>query len=96
MNAIIPLMIVLVLGGISGYLLHRRTPHWWRASLIAAAIATVVWLLGIYLFLWIAAPSELGPPLLGIVAQTYVLALVPAYFSGFLKSDDTSNIPSTD
>jgi hypothetical protein len=84
MNTFLPLAIIVGLGALAGLVCHRRSARFWAASLVAAGIAAILWGLGVYLLLWLTAPNELGPPLLGPVLFTFLTALVPAALVGWL------------
>jgi hypothetical protein len=84
MSTVLPLTIIVALGALAGLFCHRKSSRFWAASSVAAAIATGLWVLGVYLVLWLSAPNELGPPLLGPILLTFVMALVPAALVGWL------------
>ena len=84
MNTVLPISIILGLGGLAGLILHRRGRSPWITSVIAAVIATLAWVGGVYLLFWVTvAPNEIGPPLLEPVLLTFGTAFVPALLVGY-------------
>ena len=84
MNTVLPIMIILLLGGLSALVLHRLKWPFLLRSAAAALLATALWGCGVYLLLWLTAPSELGPPLPGALFMTFLVALAPTLLVGWL------------
>ena len=78
MNTVLPTMIIIVLGSFLGLAQHRLRWLLLFRSGAAALLATLVWVCGTYLLMWINAPDELGPPLAEPILVTFFVALVPA------------------
>jgi hypothetical protein len=60
----IPLFIF-VFGVVAGGIAHALLRRFWAAASVAGAAAAIAFVGGCYVFFIIAAPSELGPPLVG-------------------------------
>jgi hypothetical protein len=74
MNTVVPVMIVVVLGGLAGAALHRVRTHLLVVTVLATVLAAVVWVAGVYLLLWLTAPNELGPPMVRPILMTLAAA----------------------
>lgn len=78
MNLALLLLILTVLACGASLILRRWIALGALRAVAAAALATALWIGGFYLICLLAAPSELGPPLLAPVVYTFLTALVPA------------------
>lgn len=82
MQTVAPVLMIVGLGGVAGLVGHRRWPYFWRVTTVAALVATVAWVIGVYLLLVLTAPGELGPPLLEPIVMTFVTAYIGALAAG--------------
>ena len=78
MSTVLPILIIVALGGCSGLLVQKWTSNKWSSAFGGAGIATALWAGGVYMMLWITAPNELGPPLFEPVLLTFLTALASA------------------
>lgn len=86
MNVILPIIIIIALGGLSSVVLHRLKWPLLLQSGVAALLATAVWGGGTCMFLWMTSPNEAGPSLLGPVIMTFLLTLLSvAAVEGLLR-----------
>ena len=79
MNTIVPVAIVLSLGAGSGLILKRWPSNKWLASLAAAAIATVLWGVGVEILLALTAPHERG-------GQTHYEGILIVFLIAFIAA----------
>lgn len=77
-------VIILFLGMLFGAFFHRHVRQFWLASLLAGVAGTFAWLLGIYAFLALMAPNELGWPLLTPVLLTIGTAVLGGIAAGVM------------
>jgi len=83
MNYVAGPVIVFALGVGTGALFHNAwSRRFWIASIVATIAATALWIGGCYLLFVLAAPNELGPPLLVPVLLTLATALIGAVLAG--------------
>jgi hypothetical protein len=83
-NTLLPVTIIIGLGGLCALIAFRVTQHILIQSVAAALLATAIWVGGTVLLLWATAPNELGPPLPGPIFLTYLTALGPAVLTAWL------------
>ncbi|MBI5092076.1 MAG: hypothetical protein HZB26_06475 [Candidatus Hydrogenedentes bacterium] len=87
---VIPVLIMIGLGAISGFVWHWKLKRYWLASAAAALTAGAVWTIGCALFLQFTAPSEGftgmadAPYAAAALAVTSLVALPPALLSGLV------------
>ncbi len=86
-----PITIVVLLGGVSGLALSRLKWPLLVRTLAAAVLAALTWGAGTYLFMWIAAPNELGLPLLKPVLLTCLIAIPSALLAGWAAARAREN-----
>jgi hypothetical protein len=79
-------LIVTLLGLGIGVCCHLRFRRFWVASLVATLAAAAIWIAGVYLFLALLAPSELGPLLLEPILLTAGNALIAAMLAGVVRA----------
>ena len=87
-------LIVTLLGFASGAFCHTRFRRFWVASAVGALIAAVIWIAGVYLFLALLAPGELGPPLLEPILLIIGNALIAAILAGGIRVIKPANPPT--
>ena len=75
-------LIVLILGLATGVYFHLRWRRFWVASVVAAAVGSVLWVGGCYVLFAFTDPDDLGPPLLVPVLLTMATALTGAIVAG--------------
>lgn len=75
-------LIIFVLGLVAGALCCRLFRRFWIALATASLLATATWLSGVYLLLAVAAPHELGRPLLIPALLTLATAMFGAAIGG--------------
>jgi hypothetical protein len=63
-----------------------RLRNFWIATGVATLAASVIWIVGVYLYLAVAAPNELGPPLLQPILLIVGNALVAALLAGGVRA----------
>jgi hypothetical protein len=78
MSAILPILLIFILGSCASLIVHRCVLNRCICVLAGAGIATVLWIGGVYILLWLVAPNELGPPLLTPVLLTFLTASAAA------------------
>ena len=78
MSTVLPILIIVALGGCAGLLVQKWTSNRWISAFGGAGIATALWTGGVYLLLWVSAPNELGPPLFEPILSTFLTALASA------------------
>ena len=61
-----------------GTLSQRFIKKTWLAAHASAAAGTAVWVGGFYVYLWAAAPGELGAPEIFAILFTYILMFIAA------------------
>jgi len=83
-NVIVPIGIMCLIGLLTGVIGHLSSSRFWITSIIAAGVATVVWVGGILVLFALMAPSELGPIIPSAVAGTFVVSLAATTTSGLL------------
>lgn len=74
MNAILPILIVSALGVAATVICYCNGFRYWRAVLLGAIAATVLWTGCAYVLLWLTAPNELGPLLVGPIGKAFATA----------------------
>ena len=95
MHTIFPVVVLVAIGAAAGAVFHLRWPRFWLASLGAGLAASIIWVAGTFLLFWLAAPSELGPPLPEQLAKIFLTAFVTAIVVGWIvrrrkgKSDES-------
>ena len=76
---VVPIGIILVLGGCCGLLVRRWISNKWISTLCGAGIATVLWVSGVYLMFGFTAPDEdAGPLLFTPILLAFLTALASA------------------
>ena len=87
MNTFLQIVLFFGLGAVAGFFCHRKpdAEHIWGPSALAATIASVVWLGGVYVFLWFNAPNALGPPMLWSIIKIWFLSFFCAAAVGGVK-----------
>jgi hypothetical protein len=76
-------VIVSVLGLVAGAVCHYFFRHFWVASSVATFVASALWVGGVWVFLALAAPSELAGPVAWIqILLTVLNALLAALIAG--------------
>ena len=78
MPMIVPIGMIVILGGCGSLVLRRWIGNPWRRAVAGAAGATACWVGGCYLLFLFTGPDELGMPLVAPVIQTFLTALIPA------------------
>lgn len=78
----LPVFILAGTGFVAGLVCHRIWKNFWPATFAATLAATAIWTGGVYILLATAAPSELGPPLLGPMLKIAALTFVSAASAG--------------
>lgn len=79
MNIILPIGIILVLGCCSSLIVRRWITNNWTSTLCGAGIATVLWVLGVYIMFWFTDPAEgTGLPFFTPILLTFLTALASA------------------
>jgi hypothetical protein len=75
-------LIVLTLGAVVGVVIHLLSRRFWKATVIAAAAAVLLWVGGCYLLFAFNAPSELGLPALVPILLSLATALAASIVTG--------------
>jgi hypothetical protein len=75
MNTVLPIFFILALGCCSSLLMYRWLSNKWLSAFGGAGIATLFFVGGVYIMLWLMAPNELSPPLLAPILAIYFTAL---------------------
>jgi hypothetical protein len=70
MNTVMPVLIILALGGCSTAFLQRWISNKWIVILSGAVVGALLWILGVYIMLLLTAPNELGPPVFSSILYT--------------------------
>jgi hypothetical protein len=77
---------VLSLGLLAGGLLVRPDRHFLGWSLLAAVLASLAWVAGVYVLLALTAPRELeGPPQFLPLLYTFLTAFAGAVLAGWMR-----------
>jgi hypothetical protein len=84
MNTVVPVLIVVILGAVVGMVIQRFSSSLWIGASVAAALATLLWIAGVYVFLRLTAPNELGPVLPRALLIVFAVAFFPALAVGWL------------
>lgn len=82
LSLIVPVVTLLGLSALAGYVCHRFSKGFWRATFAAAGIATILWCGAVHILFLAFAPNELGPPLPGPVFLIFLLATLSAFTMG--------------
>ena len=79
LKMVLPISIILVLGGCCGLLVRRWISKKWISALCGAGIATVLWVSGVYMMFGLTDPDEdSGPLLFTAILLTFLTALASA------------------
>lgn len=80
MNTFFPIFLILCLGTISAFGLHRRHFPFWVVSLGGGLVGAILWNVGVLLLFALTAPSELGGGgiLWEVELKIFLTALAPA------------------
>ena len=88
----LPILIIIALGALCGAISHRLASRLWTAVPIATGVATLLWVAGVYLLLFLTAPNELCPPLPLPFLLTFATAFVPALTAALLRQRHASRL----